>query len=224
MIDLEKLQLTVIDALEDIKGQNIEVFDAQPLTSMFDRVVLVSGTSNRQTRALAKNLHDKVKHAGGGVDGTEGEETGEWVLVDLGDIIVHIMQPAIREYYRLEEIWGAHPIDWEALRKKPAIKRKATARKPVVEKAEKQKSLAGKPAVKNTGDSKTKGRTTSSQKSTEKPPATNKSESKKSGAKKPSSKKPVATKTGAKKARAKRIDSKKSASPRAAVPREKPKK
>lgn len=148
-MDLEKLQLTVIDALEDIKGQNIEVFDAQPLTSMFDRVVIVSGTSNRQTRALAKNLHDRVKQAGGGVYGMEGEETGEWVLVDLGDIIVHIMQPAIREYYRLEEIWGMHPIDWQAARKKPAIKRKATARKPVVEKAANKKSSGTKGATKN---------------------------------------------------------------------------
>ncbi len=103
-MNLEQLQNTVIDALEDIKGQNIQVFNAQPMTSMFDRVVIVSGTSNRQTRALAKNLHDKVKQAGGTVYGAEGEETGEWVLVDLGDIIVHIMQPTIRDYYRLEEI------------------------------------------------------------------------------------------------------------------------
>lgn len=164
MIDLEKLQLTVIDALEDIKGQNIEVFDAQPLTSMFDRVVLVSGTSNRQTRALAKNLHDKVKQAGGGVYGTEGEETGEWVLVDLGDIIVHIMQPAIREYYRLEEIWGAHPIDWQALRKKPAIKRKPTAKKPISKKPDAKKSSAKKPAAKKPAAKKPAAKKTKSKK------------------------------------------------------------
>ena len=127
-MNLETLEKIVIDALEDIKGQNILVFDAQPLTSMFDRVIVVSGTSNRQTRALAKHLHDKVKTAGGSVYGTEGEESGEWVLVDLGDIIVHIMQPSIREYYRLEEIWGQHPIDWQASRKKSARKT-GTARK-----------------------------------------------------------------------------------------------
>jgi ribosome-associated protein len=137
-MNLAQLQNTVLDALEDIKGQQILVFDAQPLTGMFDRVIIVSGTSNRQTRALAKNLHDKVKQAGGGVYGTEGDETGEWILVDLGDIIVHIMQPTIREYYRLEEIWGKYPIDWEAERElaraKALPKRKPTAKKPIKEK------------------------------------------------------------------------------------------
>ena len=127
-MNLETLEKIVIDALEDIKGQNILVFDAQPLTSMFDRVIVVSGTSNRQTRALAKHLHDRVKNAGGSVYGAEGEETGEWVLVDLGDIIVHIMQPSIREYYRLEEIWGQYPIDWQAARKK-SPRKTGTARK-----------------------------------------------------------------------------------------------
>lgn len=137
-ISLERLQEVVIHALEDIKGQNILVFDAQPLTSLFDRVVIVSGTSNRQTRALAKNLHEKVKEAGGEVYGFEGEETGEWVLVDLGDVIVHIMQPAIRDYYRLEEIWGKHPIDWQAeqaaAKVKAAPRRKATAKNPIKKK------------------------------------------------------------------------------------------
>jgi ribosome-associated protein len=151
-LSLQDLQNVVIDALEDIKGQNILVFDAQPLTSMFDRVIVVSGTSNRQTRALAKNLHDKVKQAGGDVTGAEGEETGEWVLVDLGDIIVHIMQPAIRDYYRLEEIWGKHPIDWQAERKlavqKAAPRRKPTAKKPLSEKTPAKKSPAKKDPAK----------------------------------------------------------------------------
>ena len=150
-LSLEDLQNTVINALEDIKGQNILVFDAQPLTSMFDRVIVVSGTSNRQTRALAKNLHDKVKQAGGGITGAEGEETGEWVLVDLGDIIVHIMQPAIRDYYRLEEIWGKHPIDWQAERKlalqKAAPRRKPTAKKPLSEKTPATKRALAKSAA-----------------------------------------------------------------------------
>jgi ribosome-associated protein len=133
-LSLDDLQNIVINALEDIKGQNILVFNAQPLTSMFDRVIVVSGTSNRQTRAMAKNLHDQVKQVGGQVYGAEGEETGEWVLVDLGDIIVHVMQPAIRDYYRLEEIWGKYPIDWQAERKaaleKSVPRRKPTAKKP----------------------------------------------------------------------------------------------
>jgi ribosome-associated protein len=169
-LSLQDLQNVVLDALEDIKGQNILVFDAQPLTSLFDRVIIASGTSNRQTRALAKNLHDKVKQSGGDVYGAEGEETGEWVLVDLGDIIVHIMQPAIRDYYRLEEIWGKHPIDWQAERalalQKMAPRRKPTAKKPISEKtpAKKapskkvaaKKSPAKKPAAKNAAAKKPK--------------------------------------------------------------------
>jgi len=151
-LSLQDLQNVVINALEDIKGQHILVFDAQPLTSLFDRVIIASGTSNRQTRALAKNLHDKVKRSGGDVYGAEGEETGEWVLVDLGDIIVHIMQPAIRDYYRLEEIWGKHPIDWQAERKlaiqKAAPRRKPTAKKPLSEKTPAKKAPAKKPAAK----------------------------------------------------------------------------
>lgn len=109
-MDLRKLQRLVIDALEDIKGQDIQVFNTTGLTDLFDRVVLVSGTSNRQTRALAGHVRDKVKEAGGDVIAVEGEDTGEWVLVDLGDVVVHVMQPAIRAYYNLEEIWGAKPV------------------------------------------------------------------------------------------------------------------
>ncbi|MDB5934543.1 MAG: Ribosomal silencing factor RsfS [Massilia sp.] len=109
-MDIKKLQTLVIDALEDVKGQDITVFDTVHLTSLFDRIAVVSGTSNRQTKALAASVRDKVKDAGGDVIGIEGEDTGEWVLVDLGDMIVHIMQPAIRQYYRLEEIWGDKPV------------------------------------------------------------------------------------------------------------------
>ena len=169
-LSLQDLQNVVLNALEDIKGQNILVFDAQPLTSLFDRVIIASGTSNRQTRALAKNLHDKVKQSGGDVYGAEGEETGEWVLVDLGDIIVHIMQPAIRDYYRLEEIWGKHPIDWQTERalalQKTAPRRKPTAKKPLsektpakktpIKKAAAKKSPAKKPAAKSTAAKKPK--------------------------------------------------------------------
>ena len=109
-MDIKKLQTLVVDALEDIKGQDIQVFDTVHLTSLFDRIAVVSGTSNRQTKALAASVRDKIKDAGGDVIGIEGEDTGEWVLVDLGDMIVHIMQPAIRQYYRLEEIWGDKPV------------------------------------------------------------------------------------------------------------------
>jgi len=109
-MELRKLQRVVVDALEDIKAQDIQVFDTTRLTSLFDRVIIASATSNRQSRAIASNVRDKAKAAGGDVIAVEGEETGEWVLVDLGDIIVHIMQPAIRQYYHLEEIWGGKTV------------------------------------------------------------------------------------------------------------------
>jgi ribosome-associated protein len=117
-MDIKKLQTLVVDALEDIKGQDIQVFDTVHLTSLFDRIAVVSGTSNRQTKSLAASVRDKVKDAGGEVIGIEGEDTGEWVLVDLGDMIVHIMQPAIRQYYRLEEIWGDKPVKLGAAKRK----------------------------------------------------------------------------------------------------------
>jgi ribosome-associated protein len=109
-MDIKKLQTVVINALEDVKGQDIRAFDTVHLTSLFDRIAIASGTSNRQTKALAASVRDKVKESGGTVVSIEGEDTGEWVLVDLGDMIVHIMQPAIREYYRLEEIWGEKEV------------------------------------------------------------------------------------------------------------------
>ncbi|MES2320589.1 MAG: ribosome silencing factor [Pseudomonadota bacterium] len=120
-MDIKKLQTLVVDALEDIKGQDIQVFDTVHLTSLFDRIAVVSGTSNRQTKALAASVRDKVKDAGGDIVGIEGEDTGEWVLVDLGDMIVHIMQPAIRQYYRLEEIWGDKPVKLGAAKRKGTV-------------------------------------------------------------------------------------------------------
>lgn len=110
LMDLQKLQRLVVEALEDVKAQDILVFNTVGLSDMFDRVILASGTSNRQSRALAWSVVEKVKQAGGQVVSVEGTDPGEWVLVDLGDIVVHIMQPAIREYYGLEEMWGAKPV------------------------------------------------------------------------------------------------------------------
>ena len=109
-MDIRTLQRVIVDALEDVKGQDIQVFNTTALSDMFDRVIIASGTSNRQTRALASSVAEKVKAAGGSVVSTEGEDTGEWVLVDLGDVVVHIMQPAARDYYALEEIWGGKPV------------------------------------------------------------------------------------------------------------------
>ncbi|MES2025894.1 MAG: ribosome silencing factor [Pseudomonadota bacterium] len=116
-MDIKKLQALVIDALEDVKAQDIKVFDTVHLTSLFDRIAVASGTSNRQTKALAASVRDKVKENGGTVLSVEGEDTGEWVLVDLGDMIVHIMQPAIRAYYRLEEIWGEKEVKFGAAKR-----------------------------------------------------------------------------------------------------------
>ena len=109
-MDIRKLQRVIVDALEDIKAQDIKVFNTTHLTELFDRVIVASGTSNRQTKALASNVRDKVKEAGGDVVSSEGEDTGEWVLVDCGDAVVHILQPALRQYYNLEEIWGDKPV------------------------------------------------------------------------------------------------------------------
>lgn len=109
-MNIEKMQGIVIDALEDVKAQDIKVFSTTHLTGLFDRVIIASGTSNRQTRSLANSVIDKAKEHKMSILAHEGEETGEWVLVDLGDIVVHCMQPAIRQYYNLEEIWGERPV------------------------------------------------------------------------------------------------------------------
>ena len=108
-MDIRKLQKIAVAALEDIKAKDIEVLNTSKLSALFDRVIIATGDSNRQTRALARNVHDKVKEAGGEVIGIEGEETGELVLIDLGDIVVHVMQPAVRVYYNLEELWKVVP-------------------------------------------------------------------------------------------------------------------
>jgi ribosome-associated protein len=109
-MDLRKLQRVIVDALEDIKGQDIKVFNTEHLSDMFERVIVASGTSNRQTRALASSVVEKVKQAGGYVVSVEGEDAGEWVLVDCGEAVVHILQPTFRAYYNLEEIWGGKPV------------------------------------------------------------------------------------------------------------------
>ncbi|CAM5194477.1 Ribosomal silencing factor RsfS OS=Castellaniella defragrans OX=75697 GN=rsfS PE=3 SV=1 [Castellaniella defragrans] len=119
-MNLQKQQRLIIDALEDVKATDIKVFNTMDLTSLFDRVIIASGTSNRQTRAIASHVAEKAKQSGLTVIALEGEDTGEWVLVDLGDIVVHCMQPAIRSYYNLEEIWGAKPVRVKLLPNRPA--------------------------------------------------------------------------------------------------------
>src|SRR5438477_8165712 len=109
-MDIRKLQRAIVDGLEDVKGQNIVVFNTEHLSPLFERVIIASGTSNRQTKALASSVRDAVKSRGFPVMRTEGEDNGEWIIVDCGAAVVHVMQPAIRDYYHLEEIWGDKPV------------------------------------------------------------------------------------------------------------------
>jgi len=103
---LDKLQQVAVAALEDIKARDIEVLDVRPQTSLYDTMVIASADSNRQVKALANHVRDKLKDAGASILGIEGEDVGEWVLVDAGDVVVHVMQPAVRAYYNLEELWA----------------------------------------------------------------------------------------------------------------------
>ena len=105
-MDIRKLQRAIVDGLEDVKAQNIVVFNTEHLSPLFERVIIASGTSNRQTKALASSVRETVKGRGMQVMRTEGEDNGEWIIVDCGAAVVHVMQPAIRDYYHLEEIWG----------------------------------------------------------------------------------------------------------------------
>lgn len=147
-MELQKLQRVVVDALEDVKGQDIKVYNTVGLSDMFDRVVLASGTSNRQTRALASNVAEKVKAAGGKVVSVEGTDSGEWVLVDLGDIVVHIMQPAIREYYELEEMWGSKPVRMKLASARAAARRAGADGKPIAKRPTARKGAAARTSAK----------------------------------------------------------------------------
>lgn len=164
--DVQKLQRTIVDALEDVKAQDLVVFDTEHLSSLFERVIIASGSSNRQTKALAASVRDKVRNAGFTKPRIEGEDNGEWIIVDCGSVVAHIMQPNIRQYYHLEEIWGEKPVRLKfgapkpaapkpkaVVEKKPAAKKTATkkaAAKPVPKPAAKS---AAKPAAKKTASS-----------------------------------------------------------------------
>ncbi len=110
-MDIRKLQRAIVDGLEDVKAQNIAVFNTEHLSALFERVIIASGTSNRQTKALASSVRESVKSRGMQVLRTEGEDNGEWIIVDCGAAVAHIMQPAIRDYYHLEEIWGGKAVN-----------------------------------------------------------------------------------------------------------------
>ena len=108
--DIQKLQRAIVDGLEDVKAHDIRVFNTEHLSPLFERVIVASGSSNRQTKALAASVRDKVREGGFAKPRTEGEDNGEWIIVDCGAAVAHIMQPAIRQYYNLEEIWGEKPV------------------------------------------------------------------------------------------------------------------
>jgi ribosome-associated protein len=127
-MDLRTKQRVVVEALEDVKGYDILVFNTARLPTMFERVVIATGDSNRQLKALADRVQERVLEQGASVVGVEGESSGEWVLVDLGDVVVHIMHPTVREFYNLEEIWGGKTVRMKVETKAPKKKAKAKAR------------------------------------------------------------------------------------------------
>lgn len=158
-MDIRKLQRAIVDGLEDVKAQNIVVFNTEHLSPLFERVIIASGTSNRQTKALASSVREAVKGRGMQVMRTEGEDNGEWIIVDCGAAVCHVMQPAIRHYYHLEEIWGGKPVKLKLdteVRSLPKASEpdedepapKAAGKKPAAKKAAAKKTAAKAPAKK----------------------------------------------------------------------------
>jgi len=151
-MDLRQKQRAVVDALEDIKGHDIVVYNTAALPTMFERVVIASGDSTRQVKALADHVQEKLEALGARVYGVEGAASSEWVLVDFGDLVVHVMHPTVRSFYNLEEIWGGKDVKM-APPKKPAAKKPATTKSPAKKPA---KKAAGKPAVRKAPASRAK--------------------------------------------------------------------
>ncbi len=143
--DIQKLQRAIVDGLEDVKAQDIQVFDTEHLSALFERVIVASGTSNRQTKALAASVRDAVREAGFAKPRVEGEANGEWIIVDCGQAVVHIMQPSFRQYYHLEELWGEKPVRLKFGAAKPETKEPLESAKP---------SKAASGAAKPVGDLK----------------------------------------------------------------------
>lgn len=193
--DVTKLQRAIVDGLEDVKAQDIQVFDTEHLSPLFERVVVATGSSNRQTKALAASVRDAVREAGFSKPRTEGEDNGEWIIVDCGPAVVHVMQPAIRQYYRLEEIWGDKPVRMKLGAAKP---RKTTASEDAsapAKKAAAKKAPAKKAAAKTTAAAPAKAAAKAPAK---KAPAKTAAASKTAAAKTPAAKKPAAKKAAAK--------------------------
>ncbi len=195
--DVVKLLKAIVDGLEDVKAQNLMVFDTEHLSSLFERVIVASGTSNRQTKALAMSVREAVSEAGFPKPRTEGEENGEWIIVDCGAAVVHIMQPAIRQYYHLEDIWGEKPMRLKhAASEKEAEKAEKKATEHFA--AEKAKDKAAKVLKKAAGGA---SKTVAGKAASKAAPAAKKTAAKKSVAK--ASPQAVAKKAAAKKVAAK---------------------
>ena len=198
------LTAVVIDALEDIKARDIQLVNVMKLTSVFDYIAIASGDSTRQTKALANNVIEKVKEAGYDIIGSEGEGTGEWVLVDCGDIVVHIMQPAVREYYKLEELWQEGKLEYPKPKRDVRTKVEEAAapikaKKPVAKKPAAKKPAAKKPTAKTATVKKPRTTKLMAKKPTAKSPIAKKPATKKPIAKPPAAKKPAAGKPAVKK-------------------------
>jgi ribosome-associated protein len=146
--NIQKLQRAIVDGLEDVKAQDIQVFDTEHLSALFERVIIASGTSNRQTKALAGSVRDAIKDAGFPKPRIEGEANGEWIIVDCGAAVVHIMQPSFRQYYNLEELWGDKPVRLKFGAAKPDEKEIDTPAKPAKKAAEPEGSLKRSNAAK----------------------------------------------------------------------------
>ena len=155
-MDIRKLQRAIVDGLEDVKAQHIDVFNTEHLSPLFERVIIATGSSNRQTKSLAASVRDTVRDRGLPVMRVEGEENGEWIIVDCGAAVVHIMQPAIREYYHLEEIWGGKPVKMKlgaaeptrlVKAEEPPAPARAAARAPARKAPAKKRASARRPAT-----------------------------------------------------------------------------
>ena len=203
-----KLTTIVIDVLEDIKARDIKLINVSKLTSVFDYIAIASADSTRQTKALARSVMDKVKQHGGWIYGIEGEQSGEWVLVDCGDIVVHIMQPAMRELYELEELWGEGSLEFPKPKPTPrAIARAApapraapkTAARTAAGKTGKSTAVGSKKASTASKVVARKVTETKAKKAVIKAPTTKKIATKKPAVKLPAAKKPVAKKPATKK-------------------------
>ncbi len=191
--DTQRLQRAIVDGLEDVKAHDITVFNTEHLSPLFERVIVASGTSNRQTKALAASVRDAVREAGFPKPRIEGEENGEWIIVDCGAAVAHIMQPAIRQYYHLEEIWGDKPVRLKFGAPKPMLPQpdEPAAKKPAAKKKAAAKTAAKATAKKAGTASKagTAGTARAPVKTTAKAPAKKAPAKKTSPARKPAAKK-----------------------------------